>query len=36
LNRLDPDMPLMMEHLASNEEYDLAAEYIRSCGEVRS
>ena len=36
LNRLDTDMPLMMEHLASNEEYDLAAEYIRSCGEVRS
>jgi sugar phosphate isomerase/epimerase len=36
LNGLNPDMPLMMEHLASNEEYDLAAEYIRSCGEVRS
>lgn len=35
LNLLDPDMPLMMEHLSSNEEYDLAAAYIRSCGEVR-
>lgn len=31
LNRLDPDMPLMMEHLSSNQEYQLAAEYIRSC-----
>jgi sugar phosphate isomerase/epimerase len=36
LNRLDPDMPLMMEHLSGNEEYHLAAEYIRSCVEVRS
>jgi sugar phosphate isomerase/epimerase len=36
LNRLDPDMPLMMEHLASNAEYALAAEYIRSCAEVSS
>jgi sugar phosphate isomerase/epimerase len=36
LNRLDPDMPLMMEHLSGNEEYHLAAEYIRSCAEVRS
>ncbi len=31
LNRLDPDMPLMMEHLSSNEEYRLAAEYLRAC-----
>lgn len=31
LNRLDPDMPLMMEHLSSNADYQLAAEYIRSC-----
>lgn len=36
LNRLDPDMPLMMEHLFSNEEYRLAAEYIRSCEEINS
>jgi sugar phosphate isomerase/epimerase len=35
LNRLDPDMPLMMEHLSSNEDYNLAAAYIRSCGGVR-
>jgi sugar phosphate isomerase/epimerase len=34
LNRLDPDMPLMMEHLSSNEEYRLATEYIRSCEEA--
>jgi sugar phosphate isomerase/epimerase len=31
LNKLDPDMPLLMEHLSSNQEYQLAAEYIRSC-----
>lgn len=31
LDRLDADMPLMMEHLPSNQEYQLAAEYIRSC-----
>lgn len=30
LNRLDPDTPLMMEHLQSREEYALAAAYIRS------
>jgi sugar phosphate isomerase/epimerase len=34
LDRLDPDMPLMMEHLPSNREYQLAAEYIRSCAEA--
>ena len=33
LDRLDPDMPLMMEHLADNQEYALAAEYIRACDE---
>jgi sugar phosphate isomerase/epimerase len=30
LNRLNPNLPLMMEHLSSNDEYRLAAEYIRS------
>jgi sugar phosphate isomerase/epimerase len=30
LNHLDPDTPLMLEHLASAEDYKLAAEYIRS------
>jgi len=34
INRLDPDMPLMMEHLSSNEEYRLAAEYIHKILEV--
>ena len=33
LDRLDADMPVMMEHLSSNHEYQLAAEYIRSCAE---
>jgi sugar phosphate isomerase/epimerase len=31
INRLDPDMPLMMEHLPNNEAYRLAAEYLRAC-----
>ena len=30
LDRLDPDIPLMLEHLPSAEEYALGAEYIRS------
>jgi sugar phosphate isomerase/epimerase len=30
LARLDPDTPLMLEHQASEEEYGLAAEHIRS------
>jgi sugar phosphate isomerase/epimerase len=30
LNRLDADTPLMLEHLATEEEYALATEYIRS------
>jgi len=30
LSRLDPDTPLMLEHLSSEEEYTLAAEHIRS------
>lgn len=29
LNRLDPDIPLMLEHLSTPDEYALAAEYIR-------
>lgn len=35
MNRFDEDMPLMMEHLPNNHEYQLAAEYIRSCGEMK-
>jgi sugar phosphate isomerase/epimerase len=31
LGRLDPDMPLMLEHLENNQEYQLAADYILSC-----
>jgi sugar phosphate isomerase/epimerase len=31
MHRLDPDMPLMMEHLPNNEEYRLAADYLRAC-----
>lgn len=35
LDRLDPDIPLMLEHLPSAEEYALAATHIRSvAGEV--
>jgi len=30
LQRLDPDTPLMLEHLSSSEEYALAAQHIRS------
>lgn len=30
---LDPDMPLMMEHLSDEQEYDQAAAYIRSVAE---
>lgn len=30
LDRLDPDTPLMVEHLATEEEYTKAADYIRS------
>lgn len=29
LDKLDPDLPLMLEHLPSREEYALAAEHIR-------
>jgi sugar phosphate isomerase/epimerase len=36
MNQLDPDMPLMMEHLANNREYQLAADYIQSCAEAVS
>jgi sugar phosphate isomerase/epimerase len=30
LDRLDPDTPLLLEHLATDEEYALAAEHIRA------
>lgn len=30
LNKLEPDVPIMMEHLSNEEEYKLAAGYIRS------
>ncbi|MBN2311001.1 MAG: sugar phosphate isomerase/epimerase [Candidatus Hydrogenedentes bacterium] len=30
LDRLSPDIPLMLEHLSSPEEYRLAADYVRS------
>jgi len=30
LARLDPDMPLLLEHLKTEEEYDLAAAHIRT------
>ncbi|MBM3216189.1 sugar phosphate isomerase/epimerase [Candidatus Poribacteria bacterium] len=30
LNRLDPDLPAMLEHLPNEEEYRLAADYVRS------
>ena len=29
LNKLDPDLPLMIEHLSNEAEYDLAAQHIR-------
>ena len=29
LNRLEPDLPLMLEHLSPASEYDLAAAYVR-------
>ena len=32
LNKLDPDTPLMIEHLPNEEEYALAAEHIRAVG----
>lgn len=31
LERLDPNLPLMMEHLPDNDEYRLAAAYLRTC-----
>ncbi len=33
LNRLDPDTPLMLEHLSTAEEYALSAAYVRSVAE---
>jgi len=32
LNKLDPDTPLMLEHLPSQEEYEKAAAHIRAVG----
>ena len=34
LDRLDPDVPLMLEHLPSEEEYDLAAAHVRSVAQA--
>lgn len=33
LQRLNPDIPLMLEHLQSSEEYDEAAHFVRSTSE---
>jgi sugar phosphate isomerase/epimerase len=33
LDRLDPDTPLMLEHLSTAEEYELSASYVRSVAE---
>ena len=33
LKRCDPDLPLMLEHLATEEEYDLAAAHLRTVAE---
>ena len=30
LDKLDPDTPLLLEHLPAEEEYALAARYVRS------
>jgi len=30
LNKLDPDLPIMLEHLRQPDEYQMAAEYVRS------
>ena len=30
LNKLDPNIPILVEHLTSEEEYDLASQFIRS------
>jgi sugar phosphate isomerase/epimerase len=31
IQNLPQDIPFMMEHLSTEEEYDKAAEYIRKC-----
>jgi len=37
LNRLDPDLPVMLEHLPGEPEYDAAARYVREvAAEVRA
>lgn len=33
LNTLNPDIPLIIEHLSTQEEYQQAAQHIRSCAE---
>ena len=37
-NEINPDLPLLIEHLESEEEYRLSAEYLRAvaggCGEL--
>ena len=34
LNKLDPDTPMMMEHMSSEADYDRGAAFIRSVGEA--
>ena len=34
LNKLDPDTPLLLEHLPNAQEYDLAADHIRSVAQA--
>jgi sugar phosphate isomerase/epimerase len=34
IDRLDPDLPLMLEHLAGDAEYDLAAAHVRACADA--
>lgn len=36
LHMLNPDMPLIIEHLASEAEYRMAANYIRKVAEEES
>jgi len=35
-SKLDPDTPIMLEHLSSEQEYDLAAEHVRSVARAAS
>jgi len=34
LNKLDPDVPLMLEHLSTPEDYHLAADHVRSVAQA--